>query len=118
MIVLFGLALGVLLGLFLDVRIPDAYSLYVAVAILAAFDSVLGAWKAHLHKVFDSWVFITGFFGNSFIAVLLTFLGDKLGIPMYLAAVIFFGGRIFQNFATIRRRLLHHKIKGPHHEEV
>lgn len=118
MIVLFGLVLGVLLGLFLDVRIPDAYSLYVAVAILAAFDSVLGAWKAHLQKTYDSWVFITGFFGNTIIATLLTFLGEKLGIPMYLAAVIFFGGRLFQNFSTIRRSLLAHKIKGEHHEEV
>ena len=33
-------------------------------------------------------------------------LGDKLGVPIYLAAVIVFGGRLFDNFAIIRRLLL------------
>ncbi len=40
------------------------------------------------------------------LATLLAYLGDKLGIPLYFAAVIVFGSRIFNNFATIRRILL------------
>ena len=36
----------------------------------------------------------------------MAFLGDKIGIPMYIAAVIVFGGRIFDNFATIRRLVI------------
>ncbi len=36
----------------------------------------------------------------------LAYLGDKLGVPIYLAAVIVFGGRIFDNFAIVRRLLL------------
>ena len=40
------------------------------------------------------------------IAVFLTWLGDKLGLPLYLAAVVVFGTRMFQNFAEIRRELL------------
>ena len=31
---------------------------------------------------------------------------EKLGIPIYIAAVIVFGGRIFDNFGSIRRILL------------
>ena len=49
---------------------------------------------------------VSGFFGNSILAACLAYLGDKLGIPMYIAAVIVFGGRIFDNFAIIRRILL------------
>ena len=36
----------------------------------------------------------------------LDWLGEKLGIPLYLAAVVVFGTRLFQNFAEIRRELL------------
>ncbi len=31
------------------------------------------------------------------LATLLAYLGDKLGIPLYFAAVIVFGSRIFNN---------------------
>lgn len=40
MIVIIGLMVGIFLGLFLDVRIPDAYTTYLTVAILACLDSV------------------------------------------------------------------------------
>lgn len=43
---------------------------------------------------------------NAVLAAGLAYLGDKLGIPMYIAAVIVFGGRIFDNFAVIRRLLI------------
>lgn len=112
MIVLVGLLAGVILGLFLDVKIPDQYTTYLTIAILTCLDSVLGALKAHLGKTFDNIVFISGFFGNAVIAVTLTFLGDKLGLPMYLAAVVVFGGRIFNNFAVIRRMLIDKYYRG------
>ena len=49
---------------------------------------------------------MSGFFGNALLAASLAYLGDKLGIPIYIAAVIVFGGRIFENFAIIRRLLI------------
>jgi len=106
MIVILGLLLGIFLGFSLNVKIPDVYSIYVAVAILACFDSVIGAWKAYLAHNFDQMIFLSGFFGNGIIAVVLTYFGDQLSIPMYLAAVIVFGSRIFNNFAVIRRMLI------------
>ena len=95
-----------LLGLLLDVNIPDTLSPYMSVAILACLDSVFGAVRASLSKNFKSDIFISGFFGNAVLAAGLAYLGDKLGIPMYIAAVIVFGGRIFDNFAVIRRLLI------------
>ena len=38
-------------------------------------------------------------------------LGEKMGIPLYIAAVVAFGTRMFQNFAEIRRELLTSKPK-------
>ena len=106
MIAIVGLIIGVALGLFFDISIPDRYSAYLSVAVLACLDSVFGAIRATLNKSFKSEIFVSGFFGNAILAVALAYLGDKLGIPMYIAAVIVFGTRIFANFATIRRVLI------------
>ena len=108
MIAFIGLLIGVLLGLLLDINIPETLSPYMSVAILACLDSVFGAVRATLSKNFKSDIFISGFFGNAILAAGLAYLGDKLGIPMYIAAVIVFGGRIFDNFAVIRRIVLEH----------
>ena len=35
-----------------------------------------------------------------------------MGIPLYLAAVVVFGTRMFQNFAEIRRELLTNRQKS------
>lgn len=106
MIAFIGLLIGVLLGLILHVNIPETFSAYISVAILACLDSVFGAVRASLSKNFKADIFISGFFGNAILAAGLAYLGDKLGIPMYIAAVIVFGGRIFDNFAVIRRLLI------------
>lgn len=106
MIAVIGLLIGMLLGIIFDVDIPTNFSPYMSVAILACLDSVFGAIRANLSKNFKADIFISGFFGNSILAACLAYLGDKLGIPMYIAAVIVFGGRIFDNFAIIRRILL------------
>lgn len=106
MVAVIGLLIGMLLGVIFDVNIPTNFSPYMSVAILACLDSVFGAIRANLSKNFKADIFISGFFGNSILAACLAYLGDKLGIPMYIAAVIVFGGRIFDNFAIIRRIIL------------
>lgn len=106
MIAFIGLLIGVIIGLTTNIDIPDKFSPYMSVAILACLDSVFGAVRASLSKNFQADVFISGFFGNAALAAALAYLGDKLGIPIYIAAVIVFGGRIFDNFAIVRRLLL------------
>ena len=101
-----GLLVGVLLGLVLNVNVGFELSRYSAVAILAALDSVLGAVRAELEGVYDNRIFVSGFVVNTVVAVLLTFIGDRLGLDLYLVALITFGLRIFQNVALIRRHYL------------
>jgi small basic protein len=55
---------------------------------------------------FNSTIFVTGFLGNAVIAGLLAYIGDKMGVPLYYAAIFAFGSRLFQNFAIIRRQLI------------
>ncbi|HSW43024.1 MAG TPA: small basic family protein [Patescibacteria group bacterium] len=101
-----GLLVGILLGLVLNVNVGFELSRYSAVAILAAFDSVLGAVRAELDGVYNNRIFVSGFLVNAIVAVLLTFVGDRLGLDLYLVALITFGLRIFQNVALIRRHFL------------
>lgn len=112
MIIIFGLLFGILLALLVNFHIPPQYTAYMAVAILAALDSVFGGICANMQKKFNLKIFITGFFGNAILATLLTLLGKKLDVDLYLAAVIIFGTRMFQNFAFIRRFFLNKYAKS------
>lgn len=105
MIPILGLIAGLLIGMLIPFSIPYQYSNYVAVAILAALDSVFGGISATMQGKFDLKIFLSGFFGNALIAAGLAYLGDQLGIQIYLAAIFAFGNRLFLNFATIRRLL-------------
>ena len=103
---LLGLALGIALGLVLNVSVTPDLARYSAVAILAGLDSVLGAIRAELDAHYDNRIFLSGFITNALVAVALTFVGDRLGIDLYLVALFAFGLRIFQNVALIRRHFL------------
>lgn len=103
---LLGLILGIVLGLAFSLHISPVYVNYMAMAILAALDSVFGGIRAGLEGKFDHKIFISGFFTNALLAALLTYLGDKLGVNLYLAATVGFGMRLFQNLAIIRRLIL------------
>lgn len=100
-----GLLIGVLIGLTFSVSIPASYARYTAIAILAALDSILGAARAELEGEYDSQIFLSGLITNMLLAGLLTYVGDRLGVQLNLAAVVGFGVRVFTNLARIRRLL-------------
>jgi small basic protein len=94
-----------ILGLQLPVM-PLGYVQYMAVAVLAALDSVAGGIRAYQERLFDTTIFVTGFFTNTIMAAFLAYLGDLMGLDLYLAAVFAFGVRLFQNIGIIRRLAL------------
>jgi small basic protein len=104
-----GLLVGLVVGSLLSVEVPAQYSRYTAMAILAALDSVLGAARAEMEGTYNNRVFLTGLLANALLAGLLTFIGDQLGVELYLAAIVAFGVRLFDNLARIRRRLIGQK---------
>lgn len=112
MLEIIGLLVGLAAGLLFPWTIPSQYSLYAATGLLAALDSALGGLRGRVVGDFKLDVFLSGAIGNAVIAVFLTWLGRYLGIPLYLAAVVVFGTRMFQNFAEIRRELLTSKQKS------
>jgi small basic protein len=101
-----GLLAGVLLGLALGVRVDIELARYTGVAILAAIDSALGAYRAELEGAYDNRVFVSGLLINTAAGLALVFMGDRLGLELYLVVAIVFGIRIFQNLALIRRHFI------------
>jgi len=107
MIIIFiAIVIGIIVGIFLPFNIPLTYAKYVSVSFLAGLDSVLGAFRAGRKGKFNFTIFATGFITNALLAALLTLMGDRLGVDLYIAAIVVFGGRIFNNLAFIRRDLL------------
>ena len=106
MMLLFAIVIGCILGVIFGINapiIPYTYSGYLAIAIVAALDSVFGGITSVLNKKFDMKIFVSGFFGNAILSILLTYLGQKLNVDIYLAAIVLFVGRMFTNLAIIRR---------------
>ena len=109
MIIFLAIIIGCLIGILFGINAPIisyTYSSYLAIAIVAALDSVLGGIASVVKEKFDLGIFISGFFGNAILSILLTFLGEKLNVDIYLAAIIVFVGRMFTNLSIIRRYFL------------
>ena len=102
LVILIACMLGAIVGLNAPM-ISYTYSSYLAIAIIAALDSVFGGIASVINKRFDIKIFISGFFGNAILAILLTMLGEKLNVDIYLAAIVVFVWRMFMNLGTIRR---------------
>lgn len=106
MLLVFCLAVGLFIGYQLPVLVPVVIVKYMSIGVLAALDSVFGGIRAYMEDSFDNTIFISGFFTNSLLAAGFAYLGDRLGLELYLAAVVVFGVRLFQNLGIIRRHLL------------
>lgn len=100
--ILIGCILGAIVGINAPI-ISYSYSSYLAIAIIAALDSVFGGITGTLKGEFNFKVFISGFFCNSILSMLLTYLGNKLNVDIYLAAIVVFVGRMFINLTIIRK---------------
>lgn len=107
MIAIFGLVIGIILGLTIDPTIPYPIQPYLPIAVVAAIDALFGAGRAYLDGRFSDKVFIISFFWNVFVAALLVFMGAQLGVgsAMTTAIVVVLGIRIFSNAAAIRRHI-------------
>ena len=100
--IILGCVIGAIIGSMAPV-IPYTYSSYLSIAIVAALDTVFGGIASVIKKNFDLKIFLSGFFGNSILSIALTYLGEKLNVDIYLAAIVVFVGRMFMNLGIIRR---------------
>ena len=102
---LIGVAVGFLIY-WVPVRLPSDYASYLSLATLAGLDSIFGGIRAGIEGKFHDDIFLSGFVVNACLAASLAYLGDQLGVDLFLAAVVALGGRVFLNLSLIRRYLL------------
>ncbi|HEX3610759.1 MAG TPA: small basic family protein [Sporichthyaceae bacterium] len=108
MIAALGLAAGIALGLFLQPGVPFWLQPYLPIAVVAALDALFGGLRALLDGIFSDKVFVVSFIANVLVAVMLVFIGDRLGVGGQLTTgvIVVLSIRIFSNVAAIRRHLL------------
>ncbi|MBS1721857.1 MAG: small basic family protein [Armatimonadetes bacterium] len=106
LIPILALLVGLLLGFMLKLQLGGIWQIYMAVAVVAGIDTVLGGIRSALEGKFRGDVFVTGFIANVAIASFLAWFGDKIGANVYFVAILVLGTRIFTNLSIIRRQLL------------
>jgi small basic protein len=100
-----GLLVGAAIALLARPTVPQDLARYVAMAVVAAIDSSFGGVRAYLERTFSDRNFLVAFISNAALAIGLVWVGDQLGLDLTTAVVVVFGIRIFQNLASIRRRV-------------
>ena len=98
---LIGLLLGVALGILLPLQIPVVYSHYFAVVLLGILDAVLTGLKHGLEDSFDVLTFWSGLLVTLVAAILLVYIGERLGVELYLALLFAFGYRILNGVSDV-----------------
>ncbi len=97
------LVAGLVCGFFCPVAVPVAYAKIFAVALIAAFSSLLGGVSAALGGVFVENVFVGDFFVNVFVAVFIVYVGSLLGLDLYYVALLGYGLKIFDRLSALWR---------------
>ena len=101
---LLGILAGIIIGLGVDYTIPAEYTKYTAVTLLGVLDALFGAIRAEITKdQYNVIIFLSGLFFNIILALVITYLGDKMGLDLYLAATVVLTFRIFSNVSIVRR---------------
>ena len=85
MFALLGLIAGIVVGVVLQPTLPPVLAPYLPIAIVAAFDAILGATRAYLEGIFSDRVFLVSFLSNVIIAGLIVFVGDQIGVGSQLS---------------------------------
>ncbi|MBD3331058.1 DUF1290 domain-containing protein [Candidatus Peregrinibacteria bacterium] len=106
-----GILVGIILGISLNYSIPIEFIKYTAILIIGIIDSLLGAIKAEVSgkatkDKYSTLIFTSGLLTNILLALGITYLGEHLGLELYLAVAVVFTFRIFKNIGKIRRYVL------------
>jgi small basic protein len=92
-----GVALGIIAGLKLNVGYNPEYTVYISLSILAMVNTIFTILCKNIKgeiKIIKSAIYLAS---DLIFALFLGYLGEQLGLPIYLAAVFAFGNNIYKN---------------------
>jgi small basic protein len=100
-----GILIGFLLGLALTLTYNATYTLYITLTILILLESLLRV-IMNSTKNLDIYKEILLVLCEVVFACLLAFIGENLGISLYLVVMLVFGLRIFNSFNVIVKKII------------
>ncbi len=98
-----GIVLGVIAGFSLDLVYSPDYAVYISLVILAILNTILNMLSENINgelTAVKSGMFLVG---DLAFALFLGYIGEQLGLPIYLAAVFAFGNNIYKNLSNISK---------------
>lgn len=101
-----GIMLGIIAGFKLNVGYDPSYAVYISLVILAIIDVIITMICDNLKNESNISKSVLLLAMNFVFAMLLGFVGEQLGLPIYLAAVFAFGNNMYRNFTFIAGFLL------------
>lgn len=96
-----GIALGVLVGLKANIGYSLQYAVYIALIILAVINAITNILCENINGKTTTLRNIILLAADLIFAVVLGFIGEQLGLPIYLAAVFAFGNNMYKNLKTM-----------------
>jgi small basic protein len=103
---LLAIILGIFLGRVLQAPLPGEAAGYAGLVVLAGLDALLGGLRGAAENRYSSSVLLTGLVVNGALACFLAWLGERIGLNLYLVSAFVLGWRIFTNASLLRRHAL------------
>ena len=96
-----GLILGIVAGLNLNLVYDPNYIVYISLTILAILNTIINL--LHDNKTSELTIpkSLAYLLTDLLFALLLGFVGEQLGLPIYLAAVFAFGNNIYKKLRNL-----------------
>ncbi len=96
-----GVILGLLVGLNLNLVYSPEYAVYISIAVLAILNTIFNLLNLNTKGELTVVKSLTYLSTDLIFGLLLAYVGEQLGLPIYLAAVFAFGNSIYQNMRAL-----------------
>ena len=106
--VIVGLSAGLMIGSMINIEL--VHTKILIMLFMVSLDSLIGGLKSMDKTSFNDSLLISGFFINFTAGLILLYVGDKVDINLYYAALIALTIRILKNFSVLRRHILKYRI--------
>ncbi len=96
-----GVILGILAGLNLKLAYNPDYAVYISLAILAILNTIVYLLNENSKGEITLIKSIVHLISDLVFGLLLGYVGEQLGLPIYLAAVFAFGNNMYINSRSV-----------------
>ncbi len=96
-----GIALGILVALKANIGYSLQYAVYIALFILAIINAITNILSENLNGQITNIRSLILLLSDLIFACVLGYIGEQLGLPIYLAAVFAFGNNMYKNSRTM-----------------